>query len=156
MEKLIIVNLPHLKGLGRELANNPEQQKNSQYARNFQQEGAHTKLTPEGLSRLAPAAERNKYVEAFRRSDFEAMLNYYKRNYPREPYTAGADTPNVKVPVLMFHGLKDTALLPGALNDTWNWVDAPLTIVTIPTAGHWSHWDAADLVSKTMKNWLAQ
>ncbi len=157
VERLIIVNLPHMNGLRRELAGNPEQQKNSQYARNFQREGAHLKLTAEGLASLVPEAERAKYVEAYQRSDFEAMLHYYKRNYPREPYTAdGPPAPNVKMPVLMFHGLKDTALLPGALNGTWNWVEAPLTLVTIPNAGHWSHWDAADLVSKTMRNWLAQ
>ena len=32
------------------LAANPEQQKNSAYARRFQQEGAHTNLTAEGLT----------------------------------------------------------------------------------------------------------
>ncbi len=31
-DKLVILNLPHPKGLARELANNPQQQKNSQYA----------------------------------------------------------------------------------------------------------------------------
>lgn len=155
VEKLIIVNLPNPNGLRRELAKNPEQQKNSQYARNFQQEGAHLKLSADALSRMAPENVREKYLEAFKNSDIEAMLNYYKRNYPREPYTAdGPPMPNVKMPVLMFHGLKDTALLPGALNDTWKWVDAPLTLVTIPNAGHWSHWDAAELVSSTMKKWL--
>jgi pimeloyl-ACP methyl ester carboxylesterase len=64
--------------------------------------------------------------------------------------------PNTKVAVLMFHGLKDTALLPGALNDTWKWVDAPLMLVTIPNAGHWSHWDAAETVTTTMKWWLTK
>jgi pimeloyl-ACP methyl ester carboxylesterase len=155
VEKLIIVNLPNPNGLRRELATNPEQQKNSQYARNFQKEGAHLVVTAEGLAKLAPENVREKYLEAFKKSDIEAMLNYYKRNYPREPYTAdGTPMPNIKVPVLMFHGLKDTALMPGALNDTWKWVDAPLTLVTIPNAGHWSHWDAAELVSSTMKKWL--
>jgi pimeloyl-ACP methyl ester carboxylesterase len=157
VEKLVIVNLPHPRGLARELANNPEQQKNSAYARRFQQEGAHKALTAEGLAQLAPAEVRDRYVEAFRRSDFEAMLNYYKRNYPREPY---ADNPllaaKVAVPVLMFHGLKDTALLPGALNNTWDWLEKDLTLVTIPHAGHWSHWEAADLVTKTMQWWIAR
>ena len=155
VEKLVIVNLPNPNGLRRELQNNPEQQKNSQYARNFQMEGAHLKLTAEGLAMLAPESERPKYVEAFKRSDFEAMLNYYKKNYPK-PGDSGAALPNVKAPVLMFHGLKDSALLPGALNDTWKWVDAPLMIVTIPNAGHWSQWDGAEKVTSTMRWWLSQ
>ena len=39
-EKLIVLNLPHPHGLARELANNPQQQKNSAYARNFQKPDA--------------------------------------------------------------------------------------------------------------------
>ena len=35
VDRLIILNLPHPRALARELANNPAQQKNSQYARNF-------------------------------------------------------------------------------------------------------------------------
>ncbi|MBI3209902.1 MAG: alpha/beta hydrolase [Candidatus Solibacter usitatus] len=153
VERLIIVNLPNPNGLRRELENNPQQQKNSQYARNFQMEGAHLKVSAEMLANMAPEPERPKYLEAFKKSDIEAMLNYYKRNYPRTGDSAPA-LPNVKMPVLMFHGLKDTALLPGALNDTWKWVDAPLVIVTIPNAGHWSHWDAASQVTTTMRAWL--
>ena len=156
VERLIILNLPHPNGLRRELATNPQQQKNSQYARNFQQEGAHTKLTAEGLSFWVKDAEaRKKYVEAFGRSDFEAMLNYYKRNYPREPYTQeGPELPKAKMPILMFHGLADTALLASALNGTWDWVEKDLTLVTIPGASHFVQQDAADLVSRSMKAWL--
>ena len=156
-DKLIILNLPHPRGLTRELAHNPEQQKNSQYARNFQQPDAAGKLTAEGLARRVSDPEvRAKYVEAFQRSDFEAMLNYYKANYPREPYTEDT-SPILKVqaPVLMFHGLRDTALLSGALNNTWDWLDKDLTLVTVPNAGHWVQQDASDLVSKTMKWWLS-
>ncbi|MEZ5402873.1 MAG: alpha/beta hydrolase [Bryobacteraceae bacterium] len=158
VERLIVVNLPHPRGLGRELANNPEQQKNSQYARDFQQPGAHEKLTPEMLAGFAvPESERPKYIEAFRRSSFEAMLNYYKRNYPRPPYREPeGDMPKVNVPVLLFHGLKDRALLPAALNGTWEWVGSELTLVTLPDAGHWSHWDAADRVTAAMAAWLAR
>jgi pimeloyl-ACP methyl ester carboxylesterase len=82
-ERLIILNLPHPRGLTRELARNPEQQKNSAYARAFQKEGAEKLLTAEALaSWVTDPAARAKYVDAFRRSDFEAMLNYYRRNYP--------------------------------------------------------------------------
>ncbi len=153
VERLIICNLPHPRGLARELANNPEQQKNSQYARNFQKEGAHKLLTAEGLAGwVSDSLAREKYVDALNSSDFEAMLNYYKANYPREPYTED-DSPLIKVkcPVLLIHGLDDWALLPGALNDTWEWLESDLTLVTIPGAGHFVQQDAADLVSRTMK-----
>ena len=156
VERLIILNLPHPRALGRELATNPQQQKNSQYARNFQQEGAAQKLTADGLAAWVTDPDaRKEYVEAFKRSDFEAMLNYYKRNYPREPYTLD-DTPLVKVkaPVLMLHGLNDQYLLAGALNNSWEFVESDLTLVTIPNAGHFVQHDAADMVTRTMLMWL--
>ncbi len=155
-EKLVILNLPHPRGLSRELANNPEQRKNSAYARRFQMEGAHTNLTAEGLTFwVKDPAVRARYVEAFRRSDFEAMLNYYKRNYPREPYTEDT-SPVVKVqcPVLVMHGLKDKALLSDALNGTWKWLEKDLTLVTVPEADHWVQQDAADFVTRTLVAWL--
>ena len=55
----------------------------------------------------------------------------------------------------MIHGLKDTALLPGALNGTWDWVD-DFTLVTIPESGHFAQQDAAEKVSRAMKMWLAR
>ena len=58
--------------------------------------------------------------------------------------------------MLLIHGLKDQALLPGALNDTWNWIDKDLTLVTIPGAGHFVQQDAAELVTKTMVSWLSR
>jgi len=156
-DKLVILNLPHPKGLARELANNPQQQKNSQYARNFQQPDAAKKVLPAMLAFWVKDPEaRKKYVEAFSRSSMEGMLNYYKANYPKEPYTYSEEQkyPPVKCPVLMFHGLKDEALLPGALNDTWNWVDNDLTLVTIPESGHFVQQDAAEKVTKCMSTWL--
>lgn len=158
VEKLIILNLPHPQGLARELATNPAQQKNSQYARNFQKEGAEKALTAEGLAMwVTDAAAKPKYVEAFKRSDFEAMLNYYKRNYPKEPYTMPeGEVKRLQMPLLMFHGLKDWALLPGALNNTWDWLDKDMTLVTIPGAGHFVQQDAAEMVTRTMQLWLSR
>lgn len=158
VEKLVILNLPHLRGLNRELATNPQQQKNSQYARNFQQEGFEKNLTAEGIAAWVKDPEaRKKYIEAFKRSDFAAMLNYYKRNYPREPYTLDTSpVVKVKMPVLMIHGLNDTALLAGALNNTWDYLEQDLTLVTIPGAGHFVQQDASALVSKSIKMWLSR
>ena len=154
--RLVILNLPHPRGLSRELANNPQQQKNSAYARAFQLPGAHKALSAEGLSGwVKNKTARAKYVEAFKRSDFEAMLNYYKKNYPRMPYKEDTSpVVRVQAPVLMFHGLNDRALLPAALNGTWKWVEKDLTLVTVPGAGHFVQQDASELVSRTMKMWL--
>ncbi|MEM8888380.1 MAG: alpha/beta hydrolase [Bacteroidota bacterium] len=156
VEKLIICNLPHPKGMANELATNPEQAKNSQYARNFQKEGAHKELTAEGLAGwINDEAAKKYYVEAFKRSSFEGMLNFYKANYPKEPYqNNNAPIPKVKCPVLMIHGLDDWALLPGGLNNTWNWLEKDLTLVTVPGAGHFVQHDAPEMVSRSMLMWL--
>ena len=157
-DRLIVLNLPHPRGLSRELANNPQQQKNSAYARNFQKEGAEKQLTAERLAGwVKDPKAKEKYIEAFKRSDFGAMLNYYKQNYPREPYKEDTSpVVKVKVPVLLIHGLDDTALLAAALNNTWEWLEKDLTLVTIPGAGHFVQQDASELVTKSIRMWLAR
>ena len=166
VERLIILNLPHPNGLLRELRSNPEQIKNSEYARNFQQKPPTDPtvffgmpMTPQTLAGwVTDTAARARYVEAFGKSDFEGMLNYYKRNYPR---AFGADLaptpepPKVKMPVLMFHGLNDQALHADGLSGTWKWLEKDLTLVTVPGAGHFVQQDAAELVTSTMQWWLA-
>lgn len=154
-DRLIILNLPHLKGIMRELANNPEQQKNSEYARNFQRPEAAKLLTPGLLASWVKEKDAQaKYVIALKRSSMEGMLSYYKANYPKPPYANSPDMPKVKCPVLMIHGLKDPYLLPGALNDTWKWLEKDLTLVTVPEAGHFVHRDAPQFVTKNMVKWL--
>lgn len=159
VERLVIVNLPHPRGFSRELANNPRQQENSAYARNFQRPDSHLGIDIHGLA-LAPSGRdqsiMDRYVEAFERSSLEGMMFYYRQNYPREPYVATTQTPRIDVPVLQFHGLDDTALLAQGLNDTWEWLGEDYTLVTIPGAGHWSHHDAADLVTRTLKWWVGR
>jgi pimeloyl-ACP methyl ester carboxylesterase len=158
-ERLIVLDFPHPSGFVRELAQNSQQQEQSAYARDFQQEGAHKQLTPESLSAWVhdPVA-RERYIEAFRRSDFEAMLQYYKQNYPRQPYQdAKLNLPQVnkvQAPVLQIHGLQDQLLLPGGLNSTWEWLENSWTLLTIPHAGHFVQHDAADLVSRTIEKRL--
>ncbi len=158
LDGLVILNVPHPRGLARELANNPEQYESSAYTRRFQEEGAHRSLTAEKLVRwVTDPSAREKYLEAMRRSDFEAMLHYYKRSYPREPYKE-VESPVIKVrsPVLQIHGLEDPYLLPATLNGTWDWVDNNLTLVTVPGAGHFVQQDAPELVAQTLESWLSR
>jgi len=161
VNRLVIMSVPHPAGFAREMATNADQQKNSQYARNFQQPGFEKNLTAEGLAEwVKDAKEKPGYVEAFKRSDFTAMLNYYRANYPRG---AGAQTEvpatmqassRVKAPVLVIHGMKDTALNAAGHAGTWNFVDADTTIVMIPSAAHFVQHDAEALVNKTVRGWL--
>lgn len=156
-DKLIIVNLPHPWGMARELATNKEQQKNAQYARNFQKSNSHEHLTSEMLAAFVAKDDETteKYIEAFENSSFESMMNFYRRNYPKEPYTQPeSDPPEVHAPVLQFHGLGDSALHARGLNNTWEHLGADYTLVTIPEVGHWAHHDAAELVTSTMQSWL--
>jgi pimeloyl-ACP methyl ester carboxylesterase len=159
VDRLVILNCPHPKGILRELADNPDQQKASAYARAFQQEGSPAeKLTPELLAAWVKGDDdaRKKYVEAMGRSSLEGMLDYYRANYPRPPYKDDKTFPPVKCPVLIIHGLDDPYILPGALDGTWKWVEKDLTLVTVPKAGHWVHRDAADFVTKKMVRWLTE
>jgi len=157
-DRLVILNLPHPRGLIRELANNPQQRLASAYARAFQEPDAASKMTPEMLAFwVSNADDKKKYIEVFQRSSIEGMLNYYKANFPKptaaEPLP---DFPQVQCSVLMLHGLKDTALLPDALNNTWEWVAKDLTLITIPDAGHFVQHDAAEFVTDKLVRWLAK
>ena len=167
VDRLVVLNLPHPNGLAREWANNEDALAGTDYARVFREGDPDDPdvffggpMTPETISGwVRDAVAREKYIDAFRRSDFDAMLNYYKRNYPdlqsRDPDApAPAPAPNIPIPTLLFHGLEDQALHSDALNNTWDWIDADLTIVTVPGAGHFVQQDAAELVTKSMRTWL--
>ena len=157
VERLIVLNLPHPKGLSRELANNPEQEQNSAYARNFQAEGSHESLGAAGLAFwVRDEAARAHYVEAFERSSLYGMMAYYKANYPRPPYQEIPDAEVIRIgaPVLQIHGLDDQYLLPGALNDTWKWLDADYSLVTLPGVSHFVQYEASQAVTEAILAWL--
>jgi len=158
VNKLVILSVPHPAGMLRELSSNKDQQANSQYARNFQKEGSEKALTAEGLAGwVKDPKEKPGYVEAFKRSDFAAMMNYYRANYPRgagEAVGPPPSFPKIKVPVLIIHGMQDKALNAAGHNGAWNQVDADTTILMIPTAGHFVQHDAEALVDRTVKDWL--
>jgi pimeloyl-ACP methyl ester carboxylesterase len=155
VEKLVVLNCPHPAGIIRELKTSKAQQKASEYARLFQKKDAHKKIkVADLLFWVKGSKDRKKYREALTRSSLKGMLAYYKVNYPKESSKGSMALPKVKCPVLLIHGLADEALLPGALNDTWQWLDGELTLVTIPKAGHWVHHDAKEAVTRKLMSWL--
>ena len=161
VDKLIIMSVPHPSGFAHEMATNKAQQSGSQYARNFQQPGFEKNLSPEMLAGMHGKDPKvtGPYLEAFKRSNIGDMLNYYRANYPKSTEgtgTMGAPVVPINVPVLVIHGMKDTALSAGGHAGTWDHVTADTTILMIPNAGHWVQHDAETLVDRTVKDWLAQ
>ena len=168
VDMLVVCNLPHPKGLSRELANNPEQQRMSEYAQAFRREDAAKSLDKDFFATMAVGQDQAAfpaYRAAMAKSDIEAMLNYYKANYPAKavdtgekdfkPYAEDSrEVPMIQAPTLVIHGLKDPALHHHGLNNTWEWINNTTTIVTVPEAAHWVQSDAPELVSNTIADWL--
>jgi pimeloyl-ACP methyl ester carboxylesterase len=165
LDKLVILNLPHPRGIANVVASNPTARANTNYAQVFRQKSASDPEVffggPMNVNSLSgwvtDQDAKIRYQEAFAQSDFDGMLNYYKANYPPPPAPDAPSPPAppiVTSPVLIFHGLKDTALHSDGLNNTWDWVDKDVTIVSAPNAGHFVQQDAAELVTTTMKWWL--
>jgi pimeloyl-ACP methyl ester carboxylesterase len=68
-DRLVVLNLPHPRGFIRELMTNQAQQKNSQYARNFQKPDAAQHVSVEFLTGWVKDPEARKvYLAAFKRS----------------------------------------------------------------------------------------
>ncbi len=155
-DRLVVLNLPHPAGFLRELAENPAQQAASEYARNFRRPDAWKTLTAPALAFWVTDADaRSKYIEAFERSSFEAMLNYYVANFPDPPPDpATIPISRIMCPVLVIHGMNDPAILPAGHNSTWDHVDNDVTLVMIRKAGHFVQQDAADKVTRTIDHWL--
>ena len=160
VERLIILNLTHPKGYSRVVSNpTAEQKANVQYARAFASSVPNGDPVPE---RVLASREKGsnplvgqRYREAFSRSSWDGMMNYYRANYAEMIADIDPDTlPDITCPVLQFHGLKDDAVDKDGLRDTWNWVAQDYSLVTTPVAGHFIQWEAKDLVSQTMKSWL--
>lgn len=160
IDRLVLLNMPHLNGLQRELAINPRQQKASAYARLLQNEIQLGPYDLDTLKRQLHAGSRARGIrttlDVLRRSDINALLNYYRANYPRPPYRFDRPSPLsvIRVPTLIVFGLDDPYLLADGLRDNGRWFSEPLKVVTVPRAGHWVHHDEPDLVAGAILLWL--
>ncbi len=157
VNKLVIVNLTHPNGyMEVRKKGSPEQKANMEYIRRFQDPEAHTMFSAEMLAGRHKENEilYNRYLEAYQKSSFNSMLNYYRAVWPQLESGALVNDTNLPMPVLQFHGLTDRAVDKDGLRDTWNWIDGDYTLVTIPSAGHDPHHEAAELVNGTLVSWL--
>ncbi len=156
-ERLIIVNVPHPAAMSTEMKRPGSSQLGAfAYTHDFRQEGSERAMNADALAEFLARDDtsRDRYAEAFKRSDVEAMMNYYRQNPPDRAHDTSPRP--ITAPVLQFHGLDDPVLLADSLDGTWHHLAQTWTLVTIPRAGHWPHHDQPDLVTNTMRQWLSQ
>jgi len=130
----------------------------------------YEKLDAATLAKLVARGDADleaKYRAAFESSSFDAMMNYYRANYPKAgsptpeasasiaPATAVA-WPKIQCPVLVLHGMQDRALHADGHSGTWNWVANETTIVMFPEAGHFVQHDAPEQVNEILLETLAR
>jgi pimeloyl-ACP methyl ester carboxylesterase len=174
LEKLIIINCPHPAILARELAENPAQQKASQYMLLFRSPQAEQTLAANNYAFLVNGilgdglktgafteADKQAYIAAWSQPGaLTGGLNYYRAANlgppsPDAPAGPPADLTNmvVKVPTLVIWGEKDTALLPGNLDGMDKFVP-DLTVKRIPDGSHWVIHEKPALVNSYIREFI--
>lgn len=176
VRRLVIINAPHPVVFRRELAENPAQQRASQYMTLFKSAEAETVLSAnnhaalvdrvmgDGLRRgYFTAADRDAYLEAWSRPGaLTGGLNWYRANRvgPPVPGESGDDGPEmpfrvIDVPTLVIWGMQDTALLPGNLDGLDEWV-SDLTVERVADADHWIVHQKSSQVNALIRGFLAR
>jgi epoxide hydrolase 4 len=173
LEKLVIINCPHPAILARELAENPAQQKASQYMLFFRSPQAEQMLSANNYAGLVDAvlgeglktgvfteADKQAYIGAWSQPGaLTGGLNYY-RAANLGPPTPGevaaapaAGSQMVKIPTLVIWGEKDTALLTGNLDGMDKFVP-DLTVKRIPDGSHWVIHEKPELVNEYIREFI--
>ena len=178
VEKLVVINSPHPAVFARELLNNPDQQKASQYMLMFRSAEAERVLSENNFARLSDVLvqfgskwemteeKRQKYLDAWSQPGaLTGSLNYY-RTSPLYPPTSTEDEEQIKsilnlpkemlavrVPTLVIWGEQDRALLTGNLEGLEEYVD-DLTIKRIPDGTHWVSHEQPELVNSLIRDFI--
>ena len=177
LSHLVIINSPHPIGFWRELANNPAQQKASEYMLLLRDAKAERVLSENNFERLlrmrfagreeGPALEADKsaYLEAWQQPGaLTGSLNYYRASplYPPTAADPGAARLKleakdfmVRVPTLVLWGEKDRALLPSIL-DGIEEVVPDVEVVRVPDATHWVMEEKPDLVNTEIRKFISK
>jgi pimeloyl-ACP methyl ester carboxylesterase len=179
LEKLIIINSPHPAVFARELLNNPDQQKASQYMLMLRSAEAERILSENNFARLTDVLvqfgsqwemsekHRLKYIEAWSQPGaLTGSLNYYRAS-PLYPPTSQNDQEQiksilnlpkemltVKVPTLVIWGEQDRALLTGNLDGLEEYIE-DLTVKRIPDGSHWVIHEQSELVNSLIRDFIA-
>jgi pimeloyl-ACP methyl ester carboxylesterase len=162
----------------RELLNNPDQQKASQYMLMLRSAEAERVLSENNFARLMDVLvqfgskwemseeKRSKYIEAWSQPGaLTGSLNYYRAS-PLYPPASEADEEliesilnlpkkmfEIKVPTLVIWGEQDRALLTCNLDDLEKYIE-DLTVKRIPDGTHWVIHEQPELINSLIREFI--
>ncbi|HVN64843.1 MAG TPA: alpha/beta hydrolase [Candidatus Binataceae bacterium] len=173
VDKLIVMNCPHLARFGHEVRRNPRQMLRSWYMLFFQIPALPEMLMRARNYKAIVDAARNTaiqknafsdadapyYREAFKNPySITAAINYYRANM-REGLAAKPGESDwlerkIAAPTLLIWGEQDFALGKELTYNMEGLFTGPFTIKYIPDSGHWVQQEKPDLVNQYMREFL--
>ena len=172
LEKLIVINTLHPGIFNRELENNPEQVKASQYMLMFRSPEAEKILTENNYAYFRETMfdelieqgyldeeDCNAYIEAWSQPGaLTGGLNYYRAARVdalegKPPPTFDESRLVVRVPTLVIWGEHDKYMVLNNLNGLEKYVP-DLTIKRVPDASHWVVHEKPELVNQYIREFI--
>lgn len=102
-------------------------------------------------------ADIAEYKKAWREDRaLTSALNYYRANILKRLFSGESADEKIKVPTLFIYGEKDAVILPETVKDIGSVIDAPFSEIRIPDAGHWVQQEAAEIVTDSLREFLAE
>jgi len=175
--RLAIINSPHPFIFQKSLIEDADQRAASQYINAFRAPGFEKLVESKGYEwffektfaphldlALIPENEKRQYLAEWSQPGaLTAMLNWYRAS-PLVVPPPGLTMPlpdfllrfssKIRIPTLVFWGMRDPALLPIQLDGLPELVE-DLRIVRLPGAGHFAPWEAPDEVAAALAPFLA-
>ena len=172
VEKLIVMNMPHLAVFQKNAFRNYEQMQKSWYMFFFLlQDVPENKLSNNNFEFLKHVFEISiKRKEKFTQSDIEGYasswskeggitggINYYRANLNAEFWGSLDESipfPKIKSATLQIWGEEDILFEKELTEGTNEFVDAPFLLKTIPNCGHWIQQEAPEEVNQAIDEFL--
>ena len=157
LEKLIIINAPHIALIQKSVETNETQKKASGYVTMLRQPGTENIMIARDCKLLkatvfiseASKFDEEMYVKAWTQPGaILGGLNYYKANWGVSDWTGIVD-----VSTLVIWGMNDPYLRPLLLDDMPNYVK-DLKIVRVDAPSHWVMSDVPEIVNSNIREFM--
>jgi len=160
LQKLAILNAPHMKIFQQKLRTDKKQQEASFYIFEFlKPDGEQFAIKDDfkwlkwavfsGTKKNFTDFDKEQYLSAWTQPGaILGGVNYYRANLNFKDWTG-----KITVPTLVIHGMKDIAVLSSVLDDLPDYV-ADLKIIRAESASHWVMHDVPDLIVSSFKEFF--